>query len=141
MNLVYLLDTSVYFQPIKKQPLDSVIKRWKSEGDQVVCTSIICETELLQHLEKANSSSLWKRYEAILKDRLPLLPFDIRAARVYAKLQAEFSNKGRIKPVFDLMIASICISNGLILATTNSRDLDGIPNLEVEDWSLQTGGG
>jgi predicted nucleic acid-binding protein len=134
MAPVYLLDTSVYSQPLKVTPLESVIERWQSIGDQALRTSIFCETEILFGLELRNSKRLWAAYEAILKDRLPISGFDLESAAIFAQSQAEAQRKSGPRPTFDLLIASTAIAHGYILATCNFRDFENIPGLRVENW-------
>lgn len=136
-SITHLLDTSVYSQPIKKFPLHTVIVRWNRLGDERLCTSIFCETEVLQGLEMKHSETLWHAYQSILKDRLPLLPFERTIAPTYAALQAEFIQQGKTRPIFDLLIASTARVHNLILATCNYRDFRDIPGLTVEDWSQE----
>ena len=132
--ITHLLDTSVYCQPLKKQPHPSVIQQWMRVGDSALCTSIFCETEILQGLELKNSEKLWQAYREILKERLPILPFDMRVAETYARLQADSIKHGLTRPIFDLLIASTAIAHELILAACNYRDFVSIPDLRVEDW-------
>ncbi len=136
MSLTHLLDTSVYSQPIKREPLLSVMQRWGALGDQSLCSSIICEAEVIQGLEIKNSPKLRQAYEAILKNRLPIFPVDLGVARIYARLQAAFVKNGRVKPVFDLLIAATALAHKLILVTCNFRDFEDIEGLIVEDWSV-----
>jgi predicted nucleic acid-binding protein len=133
--MTHLLDTSVYCQPLKKIPLKSVMDRWNTLGDDALCTSIFCETEILQGLEMKQSEKLWHAYRDILKDRLPILPFDMRVAKTYTQLHAKCIRKGKPRPVFDLFIASMALVHKVILATCNYRDFKEIPGLNVEDWS------
>lgn len=130
----YLLDTSVYSQPIKKRPLKSVISKWEEQGDASMCTSIICEAEILQGLEMKNSKKLWDSYTQIIRDRIPLVSLDISTVKLYAQYQAAFRKSGKTKPVFDLLIACTAISNDLILATCNYKDFQDIDDLKIEDW-------
>jgi predicted nucleic acid-binding protein len=132
--VTHLLDTSVYCQPIKKKPLQQVMDRWNLLGDEVLCTSLFCETEILQGLAMKQSEQLWHAYEFILKDRLLILPFDLKVAQKYAELQALFMKKGQPRPIFDLLIAATALVHQLIVATCNYRDFDHIPGLSVEDW-------
>ncbi len=134
MALTHLLDTSVYSQPIKKKPLWTVTDHWKSIGDQNLCISIFCETEILQGLEMKKSTNLWNAYNSILKDSLPIINFTMEAVKVYAKIQADCARTGKTRPVFDLLIASTAIANNLILATCNYKDFIDIPGLKTEDW-------
>lgn len=134
MALTHLIDTSVYSQPIKKKPLNTVIDHWKKIGDKKLCISIFCETEILQGLEMKQSDKLWNAYNLILKNSLPIMEFTVETARIYAKLQAELIKKGKTPPVFDLLIASTAIANNLILATCNYKDIKDIPGFKTEDW-------
>ncbi len=136
MARTHLLDTSVYSQPIKKYPLDTVIYHWKKIGDKNLCISIFCETEILQGLELKKSDNLWNAYNLILKDSLPIIDLSIETAKVYAKIQARSIKKGKTRPVIDLLIAATAIANNLILATCNYKDFKDIPDLNVENWLL-----
>jgi tRNA(fMet)-specific endonuclease VapC len=133
----YLLDTSVYSQPIKKRPLQTVVDHWKSHPESEYAVSAICELEVLYGIKLAASERLTKAYHSILKGRFPILPFDEVCAALYAELQATFVTKGQTRPAFDLMIAATAIENGLELATCNAADFQNIPGLIVRDWSLQ----
>jgi len=134
MALTHLLDTSVYSQPIKKKPLQTVIDHWETIGDKNLCISIFCETEILQGLEMKQANKLWDAYNSILKDSLPIIDFSIEAAKLYANIQANSIKKGKTRPIFDLLIASTAIANNLILATCNYKDFKDIPGLIAEDW-------
>lgn len=135
MAITHLLDTSVYSQPLRKTPLQSVVHNWKSLGDGTLCVSSLCEAELLQGLEMKNSPTLWEAWHTILENRLPLIEFDGAAARVYAQLQATAVAAGNTRPVFDLLIAASAISRNLVLATCNARDFTALPGLRLEDWT------
>lgn len=43
---------------------------------------------MLQGLEAMGSERLWRRYRSVLKDRVQVLPVDIRVAEHYARVQA-----------------------------------------------------
>ncbi|MBN2443154.1 MAG: type II toxin-antitoxin system VapC family toxin [Spirochaetales bacterium] len=135
MAITYLLDTSVYSQPIKRDPLHSVMVKWEKAGDQSMCSSIICEMEVLQGLELKDSDRLWDAYKVILKDRLPLINLDMSVVALYAELQADSRKKGNQRPAFDLLIACTAITHNLVLATCNYKDFKDIKGLKVEDWS------
>ena len=136
MALTHLLDTSVYSQPLKKVPLISVVNHWKSIGDENLCVSIFCETEILQGLEMKKSENLWNAYNSILKNSLPIIDFNMKTAKVYAEIQAGCVKTGKTRPVFDLLIASTALANNLILATCNYKDFKDIPGLIAEDWLI-----
>jgi tRNA(fMet)-specific endonuclease VapC len=134
----FLLDTSVYFQPIQKRPLEAVVNHWRSHPESAYAISAICELEVLYGIKLADSETLTKVYHRILRGRFPILAFDAACAGLYADLQAAFVVKGQTRPAFDLMIAATAIVHGRELATCNAVDFQNIPGLIVRDWSLQS---
>ncbi|MFP4443270.1 MAG: type II toxin-antitoxin system VapC family toxin [Spirochaetia bacterium] len=132
--MTFLLDTSVYSQPLKKQPRASVVRRWKRAGDVECCVSVFCEMEIFQGLALAGSVKLRQLYDDILRDRIVILPFTPAEAEIYADLQARLTRQGRCKPVIDLCIAATAIHHQLILATLNAKDFTDIPSLRFEAW-------
>ena len=67
MSFAYLLDTSVLSQPLKDRPLRAVQRRWTPERSAGLCTSAICQAELLRGLELRQSEKLWRRYRDYLE--------------------------------------------------------------------------
>ncbi len=132
--MTYLLDTSVFSQPIKDLPLAPVMDRWSALGDEAVCTSAVCLAELLQGLELRRSEKYWRRYRELLMHHYPVLPFDAAVATVFGQLVAHMKTTGRPRPALDLMIAATARTHGLIVATLNVRDFADIPGVGVEDW-------
>lgn len=135
MALSHLLDTSVYCQPIKPRPLESVREKWTSVGDDALAISAICEAEVLYGLELKKSQRLDALYDALLKERLRVLPVDSGVAKHFASLKAWAKVNGRVLSDFDLLISATARAHDLALATLNLRDFQGLPGLAVEDWS------
>ncbi len=135
MSPTHLLDTSVFSQPIKDRPAEAVLARWEELGDRAVCTSAICLAEMKQGLEVRRSEKYWRRFNHLLADHYPILPFDEDTATTYARLAAELRSVGKPKPTIDLFIAASAKQHGLILATLNAKDFNGIPGLAVENWA------
>jgi predicted nucleic acid-binding protein len=52
-------------------------------------------------------------------------------AEKFAQIQASLSKKGKLRPVFDLLIASSCLINNCILVTRNKKDFEGIEGLKL----------
>ena len=137
--MTYLLDTSIYCQPLKKKPLPMVVERWKEVGDSECCVSVFCEMELLQGIAIAESKKLNDLYCTIIKGRIPVLDFTIREAAIYAEIQTASLKQGRKRPVIDLCIASTALSYSCTLVTLNTKDFSDISGLLVEDWSTPQG--
>ena len=135
MALSHLLDTSVYCQPIKPRPLESVRERWTHLGDDSLAISAICEAEVLYGLELKKSQRLNGLYDALLKERLRVLTVDSGVAKHFASLKAWAKVNGRALSDFDLLVSATARAHDLTLATLNVRHFQGLPGLTVEDWS------
>lgn len=61
-----------------------------------------------------------------------IFKYDPRAEAHFQNLQAKKVKIG----TQDLKIASIAISNGAVLITRNQRDFEQVPDLEIENWTL-----
>jgi tRNA(fMet)-specific endonuclease VapC len=64
---------------------------------------------------------------------LQILRLDPLAARYFQELRQQ---KVRIGSQ-DLKIASIALSQQAIIVTRNNRDFEKVPNLQIEDWSIE----
>ena len=135
MKLSYLLDTSVLCQPLKRRPLPEVVARWKALGDAVLCTSIICEAEILFGIEKSQSDRLRAEYEKILLGKLQIIGLDRRVIQAYAQIKADLMRKGLPRPEFDLLIAATAWAHSLTVATLDTAHFTDIEGVVVEDWS------
>jgi len=136
MPPTHLLDTSAYCQPIRRKPLASVERRWRSLGDRALCISVVCEMEVLQGLEMKGSARLWEAYTEALLNRLPMLPVDRPVAESYARIAADLKRRGEPRPIMDMLIAATALTHKLIVATCDAGHFTGIPGLQVEDWSI-----
>lgn len=135
MPLRYLLDTSVYCQPIRPQPLDSCQVRWKKLGDTQLAVSAFVIAEIEYGLFLKDSDKLWQAYLTILKGRLPTFDFTSSVASVFGELKAKQRKIGTTIDDFDLAIAATAIAHDLTLATLNFRHFERIVGLRWEDWS------
>lgn len=131
----YLLDTSVYSQPLRPLPHPMVVARWKVAGDTAMSVSAIALAELLYGLKLKNSPRLWQQYDALLKGRHPVVPFDENIAEHFAELKEYCVKSGRPIPDLDLQIAATAKRHGLIVATLNVRHFVDLPGVAVEDWT------
>ncbi len=135
MATSHLLDTSVYCQPIKPQPLASVMQRLEKMGDARIGISAICELEILFGIHRKQAFKLRDSYERLLKDRFQILDVDRQVAATAADVKLHREAKGNPITPFDLLIAATARAHHLTLATLNPRHFQDIEGLAVEDWS------
>lgn len=66
--------------------------------------------------------------------RLDVLPFDSRAALHAGQIRATLERQGQMIGAYDVMIAAIARSQGLVLVTGNVREFGRVEGLRVESW-------
>jgi len=130
----YLLDTSVYSQPLKAHPLIPVLDRWQREGDSacVTCGVVVAEIEYGMH--RSGSDKRWRSYREELVGRLPVVGMGIEVWRRFAAMRFAQEALGRIVEDFDLLIAATAVEHDLIVATLNARHFSMVEGLRWEDW-------
>jgi predicted nucleic acid-binding protein len=75
-----------------------------------------------------------KRLKSFLQ-KINVLDFDKNAAEHFARIKAMLKRQGNMIADMDLMIASVCLANNLILVTNNTKHFNRIKELTVENWS------
>lgn len=134
----FLLDTSVFSQPLRKQPDLVLLNRWNEVGDPACAVSIVTLAEVEWGLHKAGVPRWWTLYREHLQARLPVLPTPPELWSDFARLKARQSAAGRPVSDLDLLIAATALHHGLILVTQNLRHFALIDDLALEDWSAST---
>lgn len=100
--------------------------------------SVITVSELLHGVHRAGDARRKAKRSAFVEtviDRFPLLPVDLPTARLHAELWADLATAGTPIGSHDLWISATCLAHDLALATSNLREFERVPGLNVEDWS------
>ena len=100
--------------------------------------SVVTVSELLHGVYRADSEKRRLMRGAFVENIIqtfPIHPFDLNAARIYAKLWSNLAKKGMTIGAHDLMIASTAISLGFSVITGDVRDYGRIKELSVEKFS------
>ena len=130
-----LIDSSVVIAAERGDlDLDSV---WRDYGDVDFALAAVTASELLHGVHRADSDERRSRREAFVEtllSRLPVIAFDLIAARAHARLWAELAAKGTSIGAHDLLIAATAISRGLDVVTRDERSFPRIPGLSVSLW-------
>ena len=128
-----LLDTNICIYFLKNKPV-KVLENFKKFNIGELKLSSITVAEL--YFGAYNSSYIEKNISVIERFLIPfeIVNFDEKAAIEYGKVKAKLRKKGNIIGELDIQIASIAISNNLILVTNNIKEFARIENLEFENW-------
>ena len=133
---MYLLDTDILSNLLKRAPSTALIARLASVPPERQFTSSITLGELFYgaHRLGPRANSLLERLDRTLLPNLPTLPFDEAAARCYGEVRAELERQGMPLGDADLRIGSIALARNLTVVTGNLRHFQRIPGLTVENW-------
>ncbi len=130
----YAIDSDILIYYLKNHP--KVVERFVNTELDELSTTIINYTELLFGAYKSAKSV--ENLAAIRRflDSLEIVQFDRDSAEIFAQLKASLQKEGNVVADMDLLIASICLANGLTLVTNNTRHFEKIAGLPLENWSL-----
>lgn len=128
--MAQLIDTSVFIALERQQlSLDFLIA---SVPEESIAVAAITASELLAGVHYADTEDRRLRRHAFVEGILsavPVLPFDLPTARVYARLTVDLRKLGYTMGAHDLQIAATAVSGGFQIATHNVRDFDRVPVL------------
>ncbi len=132
---MYLLDTNILSQVLRKSPSPRLLKRLSVEESATKATSCICVMELRHGaLRRDDGGALWRRIERELLGRLDILDVGLDDALLAGELLAGLSSTGQKIDVEDVLIAATALTQGFTVVTNNVRHFERIPGLRVEDW-------
>ncbi|MFZ4484619.1 MAG: type II toxin-antitoxin system VapC family toxin [Chthoniobacterales bacterium] len=131
----YLLDTSVFSQPLRRKPVEAALLRWKQAGDSVCAISAVTVAEVEYGLLLENRPQRREKFRFLLEGRLPVLETDAAVWMEFARRKARQKEAGRELADLDLLIASTALLHRLTVATLNVRDFQAVEGLACEDWS------
>lgn len=96
-----------------------------SPGDIAISAISFSEIALGVQLQKPPPPEVLEAFVAVI----PIVPFDDKAAREYAKLPFKRTR-------FDRLLAAHALSIGAVVVTNNEVDFADVPGLVVENWTV-----
>ncbi len=140
--MTVLLDTNVVSEMLRPQP-NAAVDRWMAQrpGSELYF-SAVGEAEMrygvaiLPAGRRRNALAL--AIDAILREDFQgrVLPFDSDAAREYAEIATARRAAGHTAALADCQIAAIARSRGMVVATRNVRDFEGIGIEVINPWMV-----
>ena len=130
----FLLDTNIISAITKPAPVQSLLAWIADQADEDLFISSLTLAEIRRGvLEKPSGRGrdqleAWfagpEGPSALFAGRV--LPFDEKAAHVWARLMAEGTARGRPRSALDTIIAAVAESNDCTVVTANEKDFAGI---------------
>lgn len=133
--MTYLLDTSVYSQPLRNKPVIAALEHWSAAGDGRCRLSIVSHAEILFGLHWENNEARWRRYRELLEGRLQTLATDGVVWEKFSVCKARQQQLGQPVADLDLLIAATAMVNSFTVATLNRQDFSRIEGVAWEDWN------
>jgi tRNA(fMet)-specific endonuclease VapC len=132
---MYLFDTNVLSEVLKKRPNLTLMRRLAIVERSLQFTSCICVMELRYgSRRRADHESFWDRIRDDLLSRVEILPITEEIAIVAGDIAGELSLQGIGISAEDLLIAATALHSGLMLITANTRHFEKISSLKLENW-------
>ena len=138
MTLRFLLDTSVVSEPALATPNARLVRRLDQRAGQCAIAApvwheLIYGVARLPDGRRRNTLDFY--VQSIVRDRFPVLPYDLSAAEWHARERVRLEATGKVTPFIDGQIAAIASTQNLVLVTSNTRHFAAFQDLEVTDWS------
>ena len=141
---IYILDTNTV--TLLQYENNQIIQRIIAVGNSsIFVTTITLEEQLKGRLAIINKCNSNKNLQGLASAHrnlkltqnffcsVNLLEFNQAACESYQKLRQQKINSGSQ----DLRIAAIALVNQAIVVTQNYKDFIKVPNLSIEDWTLE----
>jgi len=129
----YLLDTNICIYIINKRPPE-VFERFRRMKLVQLHIPTIVVFELYFGLEKNQSH---RRNASFLENfiaPLSVTGFSMEAAKCAAKIRANLRKQGTFIGAYDIQIAAVAMTEGMVLLTNNTKEFERIEGLKLENW-------
>ena len=132
---MYLLDTNILSEIIRKRPNQYVISQLRSNASNELFTSCICIMELsFGSRFREDFIEFWGKLEKRIISKVNVLPISEKEAIMAGDILAEMKKTGKIIGIEDVLIAASALANQCRMVTANVRHFSRIKGLIVENW-------
>ncbi len=132
---MYLLDTNILSELIKKHPSPLVFSQMRSKPAHTLFTSCISIMELrFGSVLREDTEIFRERVTQEIISRVNIVPIAEREALSAGNILTELRKKGESIGLEDVLIAASALANQFIVVTANIRHFSRIRGLRVENW-------
>lgn len=131
----YLLDTNIIGNIVKPSPSPALLDWMAEQEDETLFIASLTVAELRRGIlelaagRRRDQLETWfagpEGPQALFAGRV--LPFDERAALLWARLMADGKAQGRPRSALDTIIAAVAMANDCIVASDNLQDVFDVP--------------
>jgi len=132
---MYLVDTDILSELVKKQPSPSVVRRLGALPSETLFTSSITLMELRSGaMRRTPDGGLWTQIQEKILSRVRTLGFSYKEAVIAGDILTGLYASGQPIGTEDVMIAAVAMSNGLVVVSGNTKHFSRVWGLKVENW-------
>ena len=128
----YLLDTDTCIFWLRGRA--SVRNKLSAVGVEEIGISVITLAELRYGASSTSNRSTHHQNIDHLISGLAVVGVSEEVTRTFGDIKAELRERNELIEDFDLLIASIAVTHGLVLVTNNVKHFERISNLSLENW-------
>ncbi len=136
--MLFLLDTNILSEPLRSRPNPVVIRMLQQYSSDITTATVVLHELLFGCYRlpiESNKRQIIEVYlQREIKQKIPILPYDIAAAEWFAKERSRLTAIGKTPAYADGQIAAIAQVNDLTLVTNNVADYSNFQNLKIENW-------
>ena len=129
---MYCIDTDIVIADFRGD--ESIKERLRGISTDSLFVTPITLCELYRGAFLSGNVEKNKLLIGKLLEKVNILNFDLPACEIFGNAYKMLRNLGKLTQDSDLMTASICIYNNLILITRNKKHFEKIKGLKVEEW-------
>ena len=126
-----LIDTDVAIELMRRNPY--TLECVANFNEAILISSITASELYFGAYNSAHPDENVVKVQRFL-DNFPVLTITVETARAFGRMKVKLKRQSIQIAPFDLMIASIALENGCIVATGNVRHFRPIEELQLVDW-------
>ena len=132
---MYLLDTNILSEMIKRQPNSHLLSRLGSKPANTLFTSSICIMELrFGSALREDFEKFWQKIAKEIISKVNIISIGEKEALRAGDILADLRKSGQTIGLEDVLIAASAIVNQYTVVTANVRHFSRIKGLVVENW-------
>lgn len=132
----YILDTNVVAALMKGDPTVVSRLRATAKTDVALPQPVAAEVAFgLARLPRSKRRAHLERAWHALAAEIPRLHWTDDVSEAFGRIKATLERSGRPIDDFDIAIAAHAVTEGASLVTFNTRHMERVPTLSLEDWS------
>ncbi|BAZ15388.1 hypothetical protein NIES4071_72600 [Calothrix sp. NIES-4071] len=133
----YLLDTCVVSDFVKGE--ENTLKRLKSSapGDIFISSLTAMELKYGLAINPQRAIKIQSLIETFLNS-ITILDFGMEEAKIAAQIRSTLKTAGTPIGAYDVLIAATALAHNHIIVTSNVREFQRVPNLQIENWRLSS---